>query len=96
MAIETNSQQIFLTSSAVIPRPHDICSPFKCSDQKGKRRICFPPVIFVDSLARGPPISALGKYVQKVGVFFTRTAIQELSKAAFLKNAHYSRLVVRV
>lgn len=96
MAIETGRQQIFLTSSAVILRPHDICLPFVCSGQKSKRFICFPPVIVVDSLARGPPISALGKYVQKVGVFFTRTAIQELLKAAFLRNAHYSRLVVRV
>lgn len=69
MAIETSSQQIFLTSSAVIPRPNDICLSSKCSGQKCKKRICFPPVIVVDSLARGPPISVLGKYVQKVRVF---------------------------
>lgn len=70
MAIERSSQSIILTLFAVIPRQYDIYLSFQHLANRDKKFIYFLPAIAVNSTARGPPMSVLGKYVQKVRVFF--------------------------
>jgi len=70
VAIERSSKWIILTSSAVILRQYDVSSSFQRLANRGEKFIYFLPAIAVNSTARGPPVSVLGKYVQKVRVFF--------------------------
>ncbi len=66
MAIETSSQRVILTLSAVIPRQCGLCTFFNRSAHRDERLICFPPVIAMVNMARGPPIVLGSKCVQKL------------------------------
>jgi hypothetical protein len=86
VAIERSSQWLILTSSEVIPGQYDICSSFQRLANRCEKFIYFLPAIAVNSTARGPPISVLGKYVQKVRVFFPELLFKNIN----------GRLVIRV
>lgn len=55
MVIEKSSQRVILALSAVIRRQCGLCIFFKRSAQRDERLICFPPVIAMVNMARGPP-----------------------------------------
>ncbi|MHC4438328.1 MAG: hypothetical protein ACYS3S_13285 [Planctomycetota bacterium] len=88
MAIERkrSSQWIILTSSAVVHRLYDAHSSFQHLADRGRKFIYFlPAAIAVNSTARGPPISALGKYVRKVRVIFPEPLFKNYQKLLLLK-----------